>query len=47
MRRRIRKMNLDNIDEVVEIISNSSLTCTMLPEPVNLDEVRFTLSFYL
>ena len=38
-------MNLDSIDEVVEIISNSSLTCTMLPEPVNLDEVRRALPF--
>ena len=38
-------MNLDNIDEVVEIISNNSLTSTMLPEPVNLDEVPFTPSY--
>ena len=40
-------MDLDNIDEVVEIISNNSLTSTMLPEPVNLDEVCFTLSCYM
>ena len=39
-------MHLDSIDEVVEIISNSSLTCTMLPEPVNLDEVCFAMPFH-
>ena len=42
---RIKKINVDNIDEIVEIISNNSISSCVLPEPVNLDEVIMFLSF--
>lgn len=44
---RVRKMKIDSIEPVVEIISNISISSAELPEPINLDEVIFSLSFNL
>ena len=40
MRSRVKKMSINSIEQVVDVISDDSITNTDMPEPVNLDEVR-------
>ena len=35
----MKKMNINSIEQVVEVISDDSITNTDMPEPINLDEV--------
>ena len=37
---------MESIDDLVDIISNNSISSCLLPEPVNLDEVCLIFSFY-
>lgn len=36
---RVRKMKIDSIEPVVEIINDMTISSAELPEPINLDEV--------
>lgn len=47
LRCRIRKIKVESIDDLVDIISNNSISSCLLPEPVNLDEVSLFLWFDL
>lgn len=44
---RVRKMKIDSIEPVVEIINNMSISSAELPEPVNLEEVIIHYSLYM
>ena len=38
--RRVRRMKISSINQVVDVISDDTITVSDMPEPINLDEVR-------